>query len=99
MPSIDVAMARSVRGGFLDLLTASMRPVVESRDAITDVQGHITDVKTAFSSWDNCMNANFCKYVPPSYQGRFLALTDSADGRSLRLLWSAACSSPPSCGV
>jgi hypothetical protein len=65
MPSVDVAMARSVRGGFLDLLAASIRPALESRDAITDVQGHITDFKTAYSSWDNCMKADICKYVHP----------------------------------
>ncbi|KAL1884270.1 hypothetical protein VTK73DRAFT_3254 [Phialemonium thermophilum] len=39
-----------------------MRPVVESRDAVSDVKGKITDVKTAFSSWDNCMQASFCKW-------------------------------------
>lgn len=61
MPSVDVAMARSVKEGFLDLLAASIRPGIDSRDVITDAQGHITDVKTAFSSWDNCMNASFCK--------------------------------------
>jgi hypothetical protein len=52
--------------GFMDLLSASLRPALERRDAITDAQGQISDVKTAFSSWDNCMNAVYCKYASPS---------------------------------
>jgi hypothetical protein len=50
-------MERSLRRGFLDLLAASVRPAVEGRD----VTSQISDVKTAFSSWDNCMQASFCK--------------------------------------
>lgn len=61
MPTINVAMERSLRAGFMDLLAASLRPVFQRRDVITNVQGQITDVKTAFSSWDNCMQASFCK--------------------------------------
>lgn len=63
MPSVNVAMERSLRGGFLDLLAASLRPAFERRDVITDAQGKANDVKTAFSSWDNCMNAVYCKYA------------------------------------
>lgn len=63
MPSINVAMERSLGRGFMDLLAASVAPVVGPRDAITNVQGQISDVKTAFSSWDNCMNAVYCKYA------------------------------------
>ncbi|KAJ4297239.1 hypothetical protein N0V88_004157 [Collariella sp. IMI 366227] len=58
MPAVDVAMERSLRRGFLDLLVASLRPAVGRRD----IQGQISDVKTAFSSWDNCMQVNYCKY-------------------------------------
>ncbi|KAL2023221.1 hypothetical protein VTK56DRAFT_3344 [Thermocarpiscus australiensis] len=58
MPAVNVAMERSLRGGFLDLLVASLRPALERRN----VQEQITDVKTAFSSWDNCMQANYCKW-------------------------------------
>ena len=57
MPAVNVAMQRSVREGFVDLLIASLRPMLTKRD----VQGEISDAKTAFSSWDNCMNANICK--------------------------------------
>ncbi|KAK0618200.1 hypothetical protein B0T17DRAFT_509750 [Bombardia bombarda] len=58
MPAVDVAMRRSLRGGFLDLLAASLRPALQRRD----IQGEITDVKMAFSSWDNCMQATYCKW-------------------------------------
>ncbi|KAK3337234.1 hypothetical protein B0T19DRAFT_396877 [Cercophora scortea] len=58
MPAIDVAMQRSLKEGFLELLAASLRPALERRD----IQGQITDVKTAFSSWDNCMKATYCKW-------------------------------------
>ena len=62
MPSIDVAMARSVRGGFADLVAAAVRPYLERREGtITNVAGQISDARTAFSSWDNCMQVNFCK--------------------------------------
>ncbi|KAL2263035.1 hypothetical protein VTK26DRAFT_8490 [Humicola hyalothermophila] len=59
MPAVDVAMKRSLRGGFLDLVAASVRPVLRQR---RDLQQQITDVKTAFSSWDNCMQVNYCKW-------------------------------------
>jgi len=61
MPSIDVAMARSVRGGLLDLVAAAVRPYVERRSTLTNVADQISDARTAFSSWDNCMQVNFCK--------------------------------------
>jgi hypothetical protein len=61
MPAVDVAMERSLRRGFLDLFVASLRPALARRD----VAGQISDVKTAFSSWDNCMLVNYCKCVSP----------------------------------
>lgn len=61
MPAVDVAMERSLRRGFLDLFVASLRPALERRD----LAGQISDVRTAFSSWDNCMQVNYCKYVSP----------------------------------
>lgn len=64
MPTIDVAMVRSVatRRSFLDVLASALGPAIYGRD-VNDVTSKITDVKTAFSSWDNCMKADFCKYV------------------------------------
>ena len=59
MAPVDVAMQRSLRAGFLDLLTRSMRPVVQRRN----LGDQINDVKTAFSSWDNCMQVAYCKYA------------------------------------
>ena len=52
----------------MDLLAASLRPAFERRDAITDAQGQVNDWKTSFSSWDNCMNAVYCKYGWPLSQ-------------------------------
>ncbi|KAK4240965.1 hypothetical protein C8A03DRAFT_41593 [Achaetomium macrosporum] len=51
-------MERSLRRGFLDLVVASLRPALDRRD----LAGQITDVKTAFSSWDNCMQVTYCKW-------------------------------------
>lgn len=57
MPPIDVAMAQSLQHHkrMLDVLTAAVYPVLYRRTSISDV-------KTAFSSWDNCMNATYCKW-------------------------------------
>lgn len=67
MPTIDVAMRRSVQEGlverFVDLLARSIHPALQRRNVADD----LNDVKTAFSSWDNCMQVDYCKYVhPPS---------------------------------
>jgi hypothetical protein len=70
MPAIDVAMERSLRRGFLDLLVGSLRPAFGRRD----ITGEISDVKTAFSSWDNCIQVNYCKYVDLVFSGCFLRL-------------------------
>lgn len=61
MPSIDVAMARSVRGGVLDIVARSLQAGLEQRGVISEAQGQISDIKLAFSSWDNCMQATYCK--------------------------------------
>jgi hypothetical protein len=71
MPAVDVAMQRSLRRGFLDLFVASLRPALERRDIV----GQISDVKTAFSSWDNCMQVAYCKYVSLSPSTCRLVLT------------------------
>ncbi|KFG87450.1 hypothetical protein MANI_001795 [Metarhizium anisopliae] len=66
MPSVDVAMARSLRPAAWQLIRdAVARSVAQSltkRDIVTEAQNQITDAKTAFSSWDNCMKAAFCKW-------------------------------------
>ncbi|KAI3401565.1 hypothetical protein diail_10166, partial [Diaporthe ilicicola] len=61
MPSIDVAMARSVRGGVLEIVVRSLQAGIERRGVVSDAQGQISDIKLAFSSWDNCMQATYCK--------------------------------------
>ncbi|KAM7207070.1 hypothetical protein V8F33_000169 [Rhypophila sp. PSN 637] len=62
MPAVDVAMQRSLREGFMELLIASLRPALTKRMDVASVEGQINDAKTAFSSWDNCMQASFCKW-------------------------------------
>ncbi|KAB5563480.1 hypothetical protein GE09DRAFT_910403, partial [Coniochaeta sp. 2T2.1] len=66
MPSVKIAMERSLQPSvadrFMALLSASLEPVVGRRDVVADAQNQISDVKTAFSSWDNCMNAVYCKW-------------------------------------
>lgn len=76
MPSIDIAMARSVatKRTLLDVLASAMGPVLYSRDE-SYVSDKITDVKTAFSSWGNCMQADFCKCVAIVNCPLFLGLT------------------------
>lgn len=65
MPTIDVEMARSLRGGLLEIMKENFaRSVAETlrrRDIIGDTEQHVDNVKTAFSSWDNCMKAAYCK--------------------------------------
>lgn len=67
MSSIDAAMARSLQDGPWDRLRESVARSITahlaSRNIINDAQDKVTDIKTALSSWDNCMAANFCKYV------------------------------------
>ncbi|KAF4781922.1 hypothetical protein HER10_EVM0005141 [Colletotrichum scovillei] len=65
MPSIDVAMARSLRGGVWESMVSSMAADIQSRgitDTVQSAGNSINDVKTALSSWDNCMSVNFCKW-------------------------------------
>ncbi|KAK1752507.1 hypothetical protein QBC47DRAFT_59369 [Echria macrotheca] len=59
MPAVEVAMRRSLREGFAELLVASLRPALGRRQ---DIVSQANDVKTAFSSWDNCMAATYCKW-------------------------------------
>ncbi|KAH8675613.1 hypothetical protein BX600DRAFT_178378 [Xylariales sp. PMI_506] len=68
MAHVGTAMERSLGepqslgSALRDLVVRSIIAGISKRDAITSVEGKITDVKTAFSSWDNCMEASFCKW-------------------------------------
>ncbi|KAF4976701.1 hypothetical protein FZEAL_6665 [Fusarium zealandicum] len=66
MPSIDEAMARSLRGSTWEILRDKFIRTIAAdlarRDVIDDATGKATDVKTAFSSWDNCMDVVWCKW-------------------------------------
>ncbi|KAK1600351.1 uncharacterized protein LY79DRAFT_585836 [Colletotrichum navitas] len=65
MPSIDVAMARSLRGGVLGSVVSSLAANIENRgitDTVTNAGNQVSDVRKAFSSWDNCMAATYCKW-------------------------------------
>ncbi|KAI6717343.1 hypothetical protein JHW43_000246 [Diplocarpon mali] len=55
MPHIAAAMHASLKRRLVEILADS----VHERRGITD---EITNVADAFSSWDNCMNAKFCKW-------------------------------------
>ncbi|KAM4054935.1 hypothetical protein HRG_005753 [Hirsutella rhossiliensis] len=66
MPSVDVVMARSLGRGALQQFQAafarSTAPDMARRDVLVDAADRVYDVKTAFSSWDSCMRAAFCKW-------------------------------------
>lgn len=59
-------MARSLRGGVLDQLRAVVARTVAAeltrRNIVSQAQGTALNVAAAFSSWDNCMKASFCKW-------------------------------------
>ncbi|CAJ2502017.1 Uu.00g048700.m01.CDS01 [Anthostomella pinea] len=66
MPHIGALMERSLQerslgDAFADLLARSAVAALGKRQ-FSGIQGDITDAKTAFSSWDNCMQATFCKW-------------------------------------
>lgn len=65
MPHLGVAMERSLqertfREGLVDLIARSIVGGLGKRQ--NAVSNGIQDVQTAFSSWDNCMAAVYCKY-------------------------------------
>ncbi|CAI4216463.1 unnamed protein product [Parascedosporium putredinis] len=62
MPSVDVAMVRSLRGGLWGTLTQGLTSNLGRRNTLEDLQNSASEAKTAFSSWDNCMQATFCKW-------------------------------------
>lgn len=67
MPHIGSVMERSLvperstGEALLNLVARSVAAGFMKRDAISDAKGQVMDVKTAFSSWDNCMQAVYCK--------------------------------------
>jgi len=68
MPHIGIAMERSLQHGSwkdaaVKLLARSAVAALDKRQSASDISSQINDAATAFSSWDNCMQANFCKYV------------------------------------
>ena len=63
-------MARSLRGGVWGSIAQSLHSSLARRD-IGDLQDKATDAATAFSSWDNCMEVNYCKYVGVSFLPQF----------------------------
>ncbi|TQN74020.1 hypothetical protein CSHISOI_01407, partial [Colletotrichum shisoi] len=72
MPTIDVAMARSLRGGVWGSVASSIAANIETRgitDTVNNAGNQINDVKTALSSWDNCMAVTYCNgaAAPPQY--------------------------------
>ncbi len=68
MPHLGVIMERSLqersfREGLVDLVARSVVGGLSKRqNTVSTVQNGIADVRLAFSSWDNCMAATFCKY-------------------------------------
>lgn len=99
MPSVDVAMARSLRGGLwetvVDSVARSLAAEVVRRDIVQDGEDKISEIKQAFSSWDSCMAHVYCKYVEIGRGGlhSWHLLTDpSIGGPSLPSSSSAASS-------
>ncbi|KAK8019549.1 fibroin-3 related protein [Apiospora arundinis] len=68
MPHIGSVMERSLVSerstgeALLNLVARSVAAGFMKRDAISDAKGQVMDVKTTFSSWDNCMKASYCKW-------------------------------------
>lgn len=57
-----MAMARSVAPGVGEIIGRSLKQAFLKRSLVSEAEGNISDVKTAFSSWSNCMEAVYCKY-------------------------------------
>ncbi|RFU76112.1 fibroin-3 related [Trichoderma arundinaceum] len=66
MPSVDVAMVRSLRGGLWetikDSIGRSIAAEVVRRDIVKSTDDKISEIKQAFSSWDSCMAHVYCKW-------------------------------------
>ncbi|TQV99833.1 hypothetical protein V2A60_005263 [Cordyceps javanica] len=59
-------MARSLRPtaweAISQVLARNLVAQAHKRDLVGNAEQKVTDVKTAFSSWDNCMQATYCKW-------------------------------------
>ncbi|KAI3329309.1 hypothetical protein HD806DRAFT_530705 [Xylariaceae sp. AK1471] len=67
MPHIGVVMERSLqerswKDALVNLLARSATAALDKRQPANDISGDISDAATAFSSWDNCFQAAFCKW-------------------------------------
>ncbi|KAI1320249.1 hypothetical protein F5Y16DRAFT_86851 [Xylariaceae sp. FL0255] len=67
MSHVRVAMERSLqerslRDAIVNLLGRSIVAAIGRRDIASEATSDISNVQTAFSSWDNCMKADYCKY-------------------------------------
>ncbi|KAI1168734.1 hypothetical protein F5B18DRAFT_193787 [Nemania serpens] len=67
MPHIGLAMERSLQhrswaDAVVNLLSRSAVAALGKRQSLDHISGDISDAATAFSSWDNCFQAAFCKW-------------------------------------
>lgn len=63
MPAVDVAMARSLRGGVWGSIAESLQSSLAPRDTFGGIQDKAGEAVNAFSSWDACMEQSYCKCV------------------------------------
>lgn len=67
MPHVGILMERSLqerslRDAFADLFARSAIAALGKRQSLESLMGGSSDPRVAFSSWDNCMQADICKY-------------------------------------
>ncbi|KAJ2988933.1 hypothetical protein NUW58_g3719 [Xylaria curta] len=53
---------RSLGDAFVNLLSRSIAAALDKRQSIDSISNSVSDAATAFSSWDNCFQAAFCKW-------------------------------------
>ncbi|KAI1645649.1 hypothetical protein F4815DRAFT_138906 [Daldinia loculata] len=67
MPHVGILMERSLqerslRDAFADLFARSAIAALGKRQSLESLMGGSSDPRVAFSSWDNCMQADICKW-------------------------------------
>ncbi|KAI1177512.1 hypothetical protein F4777DRAFT_195457 [Nemania sp. FL0916] len=67
MPHLGATMERSLQDrsigdALVDLISRSAVAALGKRQSVDGIKGDISDAATAFSSWDNCFQAAFCKW-------------------------------------